>query len=158
MYRVFRTQEGTVDAVNRMSDGASLPYSYQSKSFNESHPLVIELRQWEQQTGTSLDVSDHPPAILPPPEPNWSEFLNSIRYAGLATRFYASAKDSLVVNTAFTLLIDCLTGLYDIDGFQTAFIDLQNYVQPPFSEGEVNYMNQALSDNDFPFQLTFNNE
>lgn len=156
MYRVFRTSLGVVDAINRLSDGSSLPYNAQSKTFNESHPLTIELRQWEQDRGTPLDLSDHPPDVVPPPEPNWSELLNNIRDSGLITRFYASAKENLGANASFTLLINCLVGLYDVASLELALTDLQVYIQPVFSEGEIDFLNQSLSTNDFPFQLTYN--
>lgn len=61
MYKMFYDSNGRVDAINRESDGASLPYNSQSKTFDETHPLVLELRQWEQNSGTPLDLSDRTP-------------------------------------------------------------------------------------------------
>jgi hypothetical protein len=63
-YLIFRNNLGQVDSVNRIFDGASLPFNYQNKTFDESDPLVIELRQWESQNG-ALDLGDIPPE----PEP-----------------------------------------------------------------------------------------
>lgn len=59
MYIVYRNNLGQVDAVNRASDGASLPYNPQTKEFDELDPMVVELRSWEQENG-ALDLSDHP--------------------------------------------------------------------------------------------------
>ncbi|MGL4623250.1 MAG: hypothetical protein ACRCZS_30080 [Chroococcidiopsis sp.] len=56
MYRIFRNDLGIVDAIN-LDDGASLPYNPITKSFDESDPLTIALRSWEQEHG-ELDLSD----------------------------------------------------------------------------------------------------
>ena len=66
-YRIFRDNYGVVNAVNRIWDGASLAYNWQTKEFDETDPLTIELRQWEQENG-ALDLSDFPPD--PQPEPS----------------------------------------------------------------------------------------
>lgn len=157
MYRIFRGSNGIVDAINKISNGASLPYNYQTKTFNESHPLVIELRQWEQETGTPLDLSDHPPDPVPPPELNWSELLNAMNNAALFTRIYASSTSNLQTNSAFGFLMFCLTSLHNPDNLQLALTDLQTHIQPAFSEGEIDFVNQALLNNNFTFQLNINN-
>lgn len=49
-YQVFRNSEGIVDAVNRISDGVSLPWNYITQSMDdETNELVVELRRWEAQ-------------------------------------------------------------------------------------------------------------
>lgn len=62
-YVVFRDNRGVVDAVNRESDGASLPYYPETKTFDEEHPLVIEMREWLAD-GNILDLSDRSPPTL----------------------------------------------------------------------------------------------
>lgn len=55
MYKLFYNDLGKVDSINRQFDGASLPFDSATKTFDESHPLVIELREWEQKNG-QLDL------------------------------------------------------------------------------------------------------
>ncbi len=45
MYHIFRDESGVVDAVNRKSDGKSVPW------LEPKHPLTIELREWEKVNG-----------------------------------------------------------------------------------------------------------
>lgn len=58
MYKIFYNDLGVVDAVNSL-DGATLPYDTTDKTFDESDPLTIALRSWEQVNG-KLDLSDRP--------------------------------------------------------------------------------------------------
>jgi hypothetical protein len=53
VFRIFRNSIGVVDAVNN-ARGESLPLPL---SDYEDDPLVIELREWEQENG-KLDLSD----------------------------------------------------------------------------------------------------
>jgi hypothetical protein len=62
MYKIFRNILGHVDAINDIH-GASLPYDPITKTFDESNPLTISLRQYEAING-ALDLSDHPVAPL----------------------------------------------------------------------------------------------
>jgi hypothetical protein len=73
MYKIFHNNLGKPDAINRLSDGASLPFNSATKTFDESHPLTVELRAWEAIHG-ALDLSDRPPEPLPPPPPDWRAF------------------------------------------------------------------------------------
>lgn len=41
MYQLFRNSDGKIDAVNRISDGVSVPF------WDSSHPLTKELKEWE---------------------------------------------------------------------------------------------------------------
>jgi hypothetical protein len=66
MYKIFRNSFGIVDAVNR-DDGASLAFDPMTQTFDELHPLTIELREWEKEHG-ALDLSIQPP---PPPPLEW---------------------------------------------------------------------------------------
>ncbi len=58
MYRIFYNQLGQVSAINRIPDGASIPWK------NESDPLTIELIEWEKENG-KLDLSDREPEPVP---------------------------------------------------------------------------------------------
>ncbi len=63
MYKLFYNQFGEVDAINRTTDGATIPWNNQTQAFDEEHPLVIELRQWEAEN-EPLDLSNQAvPAI-----------------------------------------------------------------------------------------------
>lgn len=64
MYKFFYTNQGVLDAIASPS-GASLPFNSQTKTFDESHPLTVELRAWEQKNG-ALDLSDRAPEPIPP--------------------------------------------------------------------------------------------
>ena len=57
MYKIFYDRNGKVSSVHRESDGAQLAFNPETKIFNETDPLVIELRGWEAENG-ELDLSD----------------------------------------------------------------------------------------------------
>lgn len=57
-YKIFRNDLGVVDAI-ATTQGASLLFDPQTKTFDESDPLTIELREWEAENG-ALDLGDHP--------------------------------------------------------------------------------------------------
>lgn len=57
-YRIFYNDLGVVDAVNS-PDGDSLPFDSLTKTFDETDPLTIALREWEASKG-ALDLSDRP--------------------------------------------------------------------------------------------------
>lgn len=59
MYRLFYNNLGQLDAIASPS-GASLLFNPQTKTFDEAHPLTVELRAWEQENG-ALDLSDREP-------------------------------------------------------------------------------------------------
>lgn len=65
-YRVYRDNLGVVNAVNRISDGASLLYYPRTREFDELHPMTVELREWEEKVGEPLDLTDHEPDQPPP--------------------------------------------------------------------------------------------
>jgi hypothetical protein len=58
MYTIYRNNLGQVDAINALS-GSSLVFDPLTKTFDESHPNTIALREWEKENGT-LDLSDRP--------------------------------------------------------------------------------------------------
>lgn len=60
MYKLSYTTQGILDAINRESDGVSLPFYPATKTFDELDPLVVELRQWEASHEV-LDLSDREP-------------------------------------------------------------------------------------------------
>ena len=61
-YLISRDQLGQAIAINRQSDGASLLFDPDNKTFVEDHFLTKELREWETKNGL-LDLSDVPPDL-----------------------------------------------------------------------------------------------
>lgn len=73
-YQVSRNSLGVVDAINRRSDGATVPY------WDQADLLTIELREWESINGV-LDLSDR----LVEPQiqtENYMGFLNGLLSEG----------------------------------------------------------------------------
>lgn len=65
MYTIYRNNLGQVDAINIQSTGESLTFDPLTKTLDETDPLTIALRSWEQENG-KLDLSDRAEAE---PEP-----------------------------------------------------------------------------------------
>jgi hypothetical protein len=110
---IFRNNLGQVDSVNRIFDGASLPFNYQNKTFDESDPLVIELRQWESQNG-ALDLGDIPPE----PEPELITYrINGLLPLDVQTDLSRFPRD-ISYNTG--LIIGLSTNTIDYFGLRVA--------------------------------------
>lgn len=60
LYAKYYSKEGKLTTINLAATGESLPFNFESKIFNESNPLVIQLRQNEAQYG-QLSLSDRAP-------------------------------------------------------------------------------------------------
>lgn len=61
-YKIFRNDLGVVDAI-ATTQGASLLFDPETKTFDENDVLTIELRSWEAENG-KLDLSDRQPDPL----------------------------------------------------------------------------------------------
>lgn len=145
-YRVSLNELGQVDAMNRVSDGATVPFE------DESDELTIELREWEAENGV-IDLSDHfvaPPIKAEPP--NYQGFYDALLSEGVGlfgiVRGLASL--DLSVNACYTDLIAAI-GFGKLPGFQMSISNLilvMRTVQP-FSSEQMMQIRLLLDANGF---------
>jgi hypothetical protein len=72
-YRYFRNSLGQIDAINRVSDGATVP------TWDLEHPLTIEYQTWlAENPEFAADLGDRPDLAYDPfpVQPNWDEFFD----------------------------------------------------------------------------------
>lgn len=84
MYKIYRNELGVVDAINHGVSGASIPLE------DITHPLTIELREWEKNNG-SLNL-----------QPLTKEELLAIKYPGGLEQVKQIALERLIKQTEVT--------------------------------------------------------
>lgn len=147
MYQIFRNSLGAVDAVNRMSDGATVPY------LNANDELTIEMRQWELEHG-AIDLSDRlvEPSIKEE-QPNYQGFYDALLSEGLTlfSSVRGLAASSLPVNACYTDLVAAI-GFEKLPGFQMSITNLVLTMQgigQPFSNEQIAQIRSLLDANGF---------
>ncbi len=146
-YRIFRNRQGLVDAINRTSDGVTVPI------WDESDPLTIELRQWELENG-ALDLSDHFVELaIVIEQQNYFGF-----YSGLlseAINLFMFVRDacnsSLLVSNCYGDLKDAIQ-FQQLPGFQASISNLfaaMKATDHEFSPAQTAQMRVLLNANGF---------
>lgn len=145
-YTVFRNGLGKVDAVNRDSDGATVPI------WDEADPLTVDLREWEAVNG-ALDLSDRPP---PPKEkpPDYKRFYADMMASplGLFGTVRLRAKATPALMPAYFELGMAIQ-LEGFPGFQSSvtnlFNDLATEAKQPFTLLQKQEIRRLLDLNGF---------
>ncbi len=145
-YQIFRNNLGRVDAVNRTSDGATVPIG------DETDALTIELREWEAINGT-LDLSDYPSAPMPEPPLNYLGFRNGLftEAIDLFRLVRGVAGRDLAVSVCYADFMAALQ-FEELPGFQASISNLIAVMSTgghEFSEEQLNQLRSLLDANGF---------
>ena len=95
-YKIYYDSFGNPSMIIRESDGAALPYNLETRKFDESSDLVIELRQWES-ANQLLDLSNKPPD---------TDLVNAKLTAASTLNQIASQRQSEAIDKYFPALRD----------------------------------------------------
>lgn len=97
-YQVFRNSNGKVDAINRVTDGATVPL------WDEADLITVEFREW-LRNHPEFDVSDHPPQPAARPDPNWTQFRAQMGMNSVYLRIATASPVNQVLNSTLIWLL-----------------------------------------------------
>jgi hypothetical protein len=147
MYRVFRTDSGKVDAINRIEDGATVPF------WDEADPLTIEFRTWVVEH-PEFDISDHepPPTPEPTPQPDWSQFRSRLSIHAAILRIVQADPRNLFLSQQL------IAALWQLGGNPSVLTDVAQLWSmmiaiAPLSVEEVAQLSVIPVECHMPFQL-----
>lgn len=89
----------------------------------------------------------------PTPPPNWNNLVNSVRSTPVFGKVYMASKTDTQINTAFTLLLSALTNSHNMNDLIFALTDLKSAMGVMFVQTDIDFINQSLSSNHFPFTI-----
>lgn len=145
-YRVFRNSAGVVDAINRISDGATVPTG------DAANKLTQEYQQWKQ-ANPGFDDRNHTPGPAPKPKPNWAQFRAALRDNNAYFRIMALNSRNLTLNGWFVWVLGKLDSNPGLLSELKATWDAIATNTPVFLPGEINSLNAIASASNMPFSF-----
>jgi hypothetical protein len=134
--------------INHNGVWHDLPFNAATQTLDESHPLTIELRQWEAENGVVVETPQ------PPPPPNWIKLTNSLRGTELFAKVYNEAKINPQVAVPFNLLVSTLNSVTpNLNDLTFSLREIKALMGEKLTQSDIEFVNQVLADNFFPFTI-----
>lgn len=152
---IFTVMQDTLTSTRNIND---LAFALSDLNYSLDPPFSkIELQFLNQALSScnfpiQLPVTASNPDNFTPPV-NWVGLEKAFRASSIFIRIYLSAKESIAVNTIYTLLQDTITSTHSLSDFGFVLYDLAHSINPPLTTEEKDYINLALANNNFNIQI-----